>query len=87
MVDAPPDMKVRLTSGLRAQIEAAARANRRTLNGEIVARLEASFSIAEAHLRRDLDALGIDLTAIEDTFRSILKEHDARLTALEAKAK
>lgn len=39
----PPDMKVRLSSVLRRQVEEAARANNRTLNSEIVFRLEQSF--------------------------------------------
>lgn len=43
MAQNPPDMKIRLSSTLRAQIEAAAEANNRTLNSEIVTRLEASF--------------------------------------------
>lgn len=44
MIDTPPDMKVRISSDLRRKIEASARANNRTMNGEIVARLEASFA-------------------------------------------
>jgi hypothetical protein len=36
-------MKVRLSAELRRQVEAAARANNRTLNSEIVSRLERSF--------------------------------------------
>lgn len=38
-----PDMKVRLSADLRRDIESAARRNNRTLNSEIVARLEQSF--------------------------------------------
>ncbi|WP_436253896.1 Arc family DNA-binding protein [Neorhizobium sp. LjRoot104] len=39
----PPDMKIRLSAELRRQVEAAAKSNNRTLNSEIVSRLEASF--------------------------------------------
>lgn len=39
-------MKVRLSSALRRQVEDAARANNRTLNSEIVFRLEQSFALA-----------------------------------------
>ena len=43
MKETPPDMKVRLSADLREKIGEAARANNRTLNSEIVFRLEASF--------------------------------------------
>jgi hypothetical protein len=36
-------MKIRLPRALKEQIDAAAEANKRTLNGEIVARLEMTF--------------------------------------------
>lgn len=49
----PPDMKVRLSSVLRRQVEEAARANNRTLNSEIVFRLEQSFTSGEAPARSD----------------------------------
>lgn len=39
----PPDMKLRISGELRRKIETAARVNGRTLNGEIVSRLEESF--------------------------------------------
>lgn len=38
-----PDFKLRLPPELRAQIDDAAKRNSRSVNGEIVARLEASF--------------------------------------------
>ena len=38
-----PDMKLRLPPDLRQKVEAAAKAKDRSLNGEIVARLKASF--------------------------------------------
>jgi Arc-like DNA binding domain len=44
MMTNPPDMKVRMSSDLRRKIEASARANNRTMNGEIIARLEGSFA-------------------------------------------
>ena len=43
MSQTPPDMKVRLSAELRRRVEEAARENNRTLNSEIVFRLEASF--------------------------------------------
>jgi Arc-like DNA binding domain len=39
-----PDFKIRLPQHLKSQIESAARENNRSMNGEIVARLERSFS-------------------------------------------
>jgi hypothetical protein len=55
----PPDMKVRLSAELRRQVEAAAKANNRTLNAEIVSRLERTFRedsgnvVAETSLSSD----------------------------------
>ena|SRR5271157_5957062 len=43
MTKTAPDMKVRLSADLREKIESAARSNNRTMNSEIVARLERSF--------------------------------------------
>src|ERR1700722_394700 len=43
MLRVTPDMKVRLSADLRLKIEDAARRNNRTMNSEIVARLEQSF--------------------------------------------
>lgn len=61
----PPDMKVRLSADLRRQVEDAAKQNNRTLNSEIVFRLETSFqrppAIPEA----------IRLTAIESRLSEI----------------
>lgn len=39
-----PDFKVRLPQSLKDQIEEAAAKNNRSMNGEILARLEASFA-------------------------------------------
>ena len=47
MIKAAPDMKVRLSADLREKIEASARRNNRTMNAEIVARLERSFYAEE----------------------------------------
>ncbi len=43
MIKLTPDMKVRLSADLRQKIERAAQANNRTMNAEIVQRLERSF--------------------------------------------
>jgi hypothetical protein len=43
MIRNAPDMKVRLSADLRQKIENAAHRNNRTMNSEIVARLEQSF--------------------------------------------
>jgi hypothetical protein len=39
----PPDMKLRISAALRHQIEEAAKINNRTMNSEVIARLEQSF--------------------------------------------
>ncbi|QKC85763.1 Arc family DNA-binding protein [Mesorhizobium sp. NZP2077] len=43
MTKTAPDMKLRISAALRRQIEEAAKRNNRTMNGEIVSRLEKSF--------------------------------------------
>jgi Arc-like DNA binding domain len=43
MIRNAPDMKVRLSADMRQKIESAAGRNNRTMNSEIVARLEQSF--------------------------------------------
>lgn len=43
MTQTPPDMKLRISADLRQKIETSARENNRTLNSEIVARLEKSY--------------------------------------------
>lgn len=53
MTTSPPDMKVRLSAELRKQVEEAARTNNRTLNSEIVSRLERSFSDNGMVINRD----------------------------------
>jgi len=49
MIRNPPDMKVRLSAELRQKIEDSARENNRTMNSEIVARLELSFRQRDHH--------------------------------------
>lgn len=49
----PPDMKVRLSAELRKMVEEAARSNNRTLNSEIVSRLERSFADSGMVIHRD----------------------------------
>ncbi|WP_333822431.1 Arc family DNA-binding protein [Pinisolibacter sp.] len=48
----PPDMKIRLSAELRRKVEDAARQNNRTLNSEIVFRLEHSFGSEPSRLKR-----------------------------------
>jgi Arc-like DNA binding domain len=43
MIQNPPDMKLRISADLRQKIEVSAKENNRTLNSEIVARLEKSY--------------------------------------------
>lgn len=61
----PPDMKVRLSFDLRRKIADAAKLNNRTLNSEIIYRLEASFQ--EQPALRETDRL----TAIENRLSEI----------------
>ena len=52
MEKTPPDMKLRLSADLRQKIESAARQNNRTMNAEIVMRMETSFAAGDNWLNR-----------------------------------
>ena len=56
-----PQMKIRLSPELKAKIDAAAKANNRTLNAEITTRLEETFSGAGEY-------------PAEETLRLIIRE-------------
>jgi hypothetical protein len=45
MTKSAPDMKLRISPALRQRIEDAARTNNRTMNSEIISRLEFSFAV------------------------------------------
>lgn len=67
-----PQMKVRLPADLKDQVEAAAKTNNRSMNAEIVARLQASFSpsIDADHLEATVGYLiERNLRALEDYHR------------------
>lgn len=81
----PPDMKLRLSAELRQRIEKAAKQNNRTMNGEIVARLEASFReedersklaaqrVLSMRLTDTPDPTHARLTKLEDEFAKLKK--------------
>ena len=72
-----PQMKIRLPADLKDQIEAAAKAAGRSMNAEIVARLERSFTADKE----------VEQIAFESGFEAaMLREDVARLTALLQKA-
>ena len=58
-----PQMKIRLPAELKARIEESAVANKRTMNAEIIARLDASLAIAQWDL---FDDKAVDLAARVD---------------------
>lgn len=67
MATNPPDMKVRLSAELRKQVEEAARTNNRTLNAEIVSRLERSFLEApDTNVEQRLRSLARDYVSQEE---------------------
>jgi hypothetical protein len=76
-----PDMKVRLSAPLREQIEQASRNNNRTMNAEIVARLEQSFR-DEIHVSSPIPVRDRDdrLEKLESAVISLLV--DSRLVTL-----
>lgn len=61
------EMKIRLPADTRRKIEKAAQENNRTLNGEIVSRLEASFGGSSDHPLEDR-------VAALEAWRATLKE-------------
>lgn len=73
----PPDMKVRLSSALRRQVEEAARTNNRTLNSEIVSRLERTF-------REDADDATAGMKWVATAKKASAAHFEKRLAALEA---
>lgn len=46
---------LRLPDGMRDRIKAAAESNNRSMNSEIVARLQATFNVRSAALRQEID--------------------------------
>jgi hypothetical protein len=81
MIRNAPDMKVRLSADLRLKIEDAARLNNRTMNSEIVARLEHSFR-AEDVAVSPLPSAGYEkrLAQVEQVIMSMII--DARFDTL-----
>lgn len=60
-------MKVRLSAELRRQVEEAARTNNRTLNAEIVSRLEMSFAKPpDVPMEQRVRALEKDYVSMEE---------------------
>jgi Arc-like DNA binding domain len=77
-----PDMKVRLSGDLRNKIESAARSNNRTMNAEIMFRLEQSFTPSSDQEKR-LSALERGAVALifDERFDSL----ERRLSAVESR--
>jgi hypothetical protein len=66
---------LRLPPGMRDQIGAAARVNRRTMNAEIVSRLEGTFSDAEqAKIAATSSSIEADTIGLRDQFRLVIDE-------------
>jgi len=78
MEKTPPDMKVRLSADLRRKIADAAQDNNRTLNSEIVFRLEASFRGDAAQ------AVPVDQASELETLRAQLRALESKLNAIPA---
>lgn len=75
-----PQFKLRLTAALKRQIEDAAKVNNRSMNAEIVARLEGSFSGRAERVDRQNEVLSDRLERIERQLQrmtaSVSKEID-----------
>lgn len=65
MKQTDPQYKLRIPPGLKEQIEAASKASGRSMNAEIVARLEASFDVQSGsqNFQRDMELLTLQLTS------------------------
>lgn len=81
----PPDMKVRLSALLRQQVEEAARANNRTLNAEIVSRLEHSFQEELEAPAKEMKYLQVARQSSLAEYKRRLADHERRIAALEAR--
>ncbi|HMD61981.1 MAG TPA: Arc family DNA-binding protein [Opitutaceae bacterium] len=91
MAKTTPDMKVRLSADLREKIESAAKNNNRTMNAEIVVRLERSFR-EEDRIVTTLPSPDQEerLNSIERTLLAIIGDErfdklDKRLASVEAR--
>lgn len=78
-------MKIRLPQLLKEHIEAAARDSNRSLNGEIVSRLEASFGFRSPDGQPSRRAMkgGVNVTLSEDDYDYIAGKVLARLQRTE----
>ena len=83
--DAADKVLVRMPDGMRDQLKAEARANNRTMNAEIVARLQASFNATpeDAASKGDLQ-LPTKMIPLFDAEKS-LKQYEAHLEEVLAK--
>lgn len=59
-----PHFRLRVSADLKAKVEEAARANNRSMNAEIVARLERSFLDAGESGQHDIAAIAADAAGI-----------------------
>lgn len=75
-------MKIRIPAALKEQIEAAARASNRSLNGEIVLRLGKSF-VDQDNGDVGLAEVRAEIMAEIETLRQNVRQQDTRLYALE----
>jgi hypothetical protein len=80
-IGAIPTFPLRMQRPLRTRVEIAARANRRSVNSEIVARLAQSFDMAGPEIEGDVPTSPTAREALET-----VKTLEARVSALEAKA-
>jgi hypothetical protein len=86
-------LKLRLRESLRARIEAAAKAQERSLNNEVIARLEQSFDRESLTRLRDNVEKGLDAIMVQNErrekllelesqkFRRALEEYYGRMTS------
>ena len=76
-----PQMKIRLPLELKESIEAASTANSRTMNSEIVARLQASFHIPPAGADGTDDWMEAIYAAVDKRFEALRAKHFGELSA------
>jgi len=97
-IQTEPQYKLRMPHELRDQLKEASKANHRSMNAEIVARLQESFIVpyaeegesdpeALAQMRRRLDQLQLEMASIMNKYHSLVYDEMRRQKEAHDKAK
>lgn len=82
-----PQMKIRLPDNLKATVEESAKANNRSMNAEIISRLERSYATEQMGLRGDaLDTTGLMAMALLISLSDGIDEEAKKIALDKARA-